>query len=229
VTVSFNAAEGLLQATPLSLLTPNTAYVIHWPALRGIDTATLGTTMNLHFTSGTTEDLSPPTFGGITSVSWDVSRENDSCTNQVDERYVFDLGIGDAADEGGRDSLTLIVFQTSGPGVDASAPLPVLVQGIPPVGQGVTVTSTDLVGHVCFAAIVQNLAGHVSTSGAPMCVDTVAPPFFYSCGVAQGLGSRRSHRLPAAAIVTAAAALILFGRRRSKGRPRAARQRDGAG
>ncbi len=193
--VSFDSAEGLLQATPVSPLTPGAAYVVHWPSLRGVDTATLGSKADLHFGAGTSADTSAPSFAGVTSVSWDVSRENDSCTNRVEERYVFDLGLADASDDGGRDLLTLVVFETSGPGIDASAPRPLLVQRIPPAGQGVRITSTDLVGHVCFAAIVRDLTGQASTGGIPVCVDTVAAPFFYSCGVSEGVGRARPRSL----------------------------------
>jgi MYXO-CTERM domain-containing protein len=184
--VTFDATSGILQITPPTPLLPGDSYVVHWPALRGIDTATLGRTMNQNLTAGSEADMLPPTFEGLTSISWDVSRTQDSCTSAIDERYVFDLGIGDAADDGGRDSLTLIVFQTSGPTLEASARTQVLAQRIPPPGQHVQVTSSigNAVGHICFAAIVRDLTLKVSFSGAPLCVDTVAPPFFYGCGVA---------------------------------------------
>jgi MYXO-CTERM domain-containing protein len=85
------------------------------------------------------------------------------------------------------------------------------------------VTSTDLVGHVCFAAIVQDLTGKVSTSGAPVCVDTVAPPFFYSCGV--GAGGKPY----GAGALIAAAMLVLLVMRRSRERASAGSRREGAG
>ncbi len=217
VQATFDSTEGMLQVTPPAPLAPGDSYVIHWPALRGIDTATLGTKADQHFTAGSAADMAPPTFGGISSVTWDVARETDSCTNHVEERYVFDLGLGPAADDGGRGSLTLLVFQTSGPGVDASAPTPVLVQRIPPEGSGVTITSTVQVGHVCFAAIVRDLTMNVSTSGPPVCVDTVDPPFFYACGVAPG-GRFRSGR--AGAVLFAAALALAVARRGRSGRAR---------
>jgi hypothetical protein len=224
VAVSFDSAEGLLQVTPQSSLTPGASFVVHFPALRGVDTATLGSKADLHFIAGTASDTAAPTFGGITSVSWDVSRDTDSCTNQVEERYVFNLAVGDAADDGGRSALTMVVFETSGPGVDAGTPVPVSVQRIPPAGQDVTVTSTDLVGHVCFAAIVQDLTGKASTSGAPVCVDTVAPPFFYSCGVAGG------RRPDSGGLLTAGAALaLLLRRKRDDPRRSLASRREGRG
>jgi hypothetical protein len=221
IAATFDPTSGLLQITPPALLTPLDSYVVHWPALRGIDTATLGTSADQHFTAGTIEDTQAPTFAGLSSVSWNVSRQTDSCTNDIDQRYVFDLGLGAAADDGGRDSLTLLVFQTAGPGVDANASTPVLVQLIPPDGQGVTVTTNEQVGHVCFAAIVRDLTMKVSTSGPPVCVDTVSSPFFYSCGVSRG-GARGSAGLVGLALVTLAA-----GRRASRRRRGALRRRGG--
>jgi hypothetical protein len=186
VTATFDDTSAILQIVPPMPLVPGDSYTVHWPALRGIDTATLGTSGETTFTAGSEEDTQPPSFSGVTSVSWDVSRTTDNCNGSIDQRYVFDVGIGDAADDGGRDSLTLLVFQTSGPAVDAEAPAPVLVQRIPPPGQRVQVTTTIAqgVGHICFAAIVRDLTLKASTSGAPVCVDTVEPPFFYGCAAA---------------------------------------------
>jgi hypothetical protein len=215
VTVSFDSAEGLLLAAPGAPLAGGASFVVHWPSLRGIDTATLGSKADQHFTTGTVLDTAAPTFAGLTSVSWDVSRDTDSCTNDVEERYVFNLGLGEAADDGGRDSLTLVVFETSGPGLDGSAPRPLLVQRIPPAGQGVSITSTDLVGHVCFAAIVTDLTQQASTSGPPVCADTIAPPFFYSCSVLTGRRSAGSVPLASLALLGIAA-----GRRRNQRRRR---------
>lgn len=226
VPATFDETEGLLQITPPAPLTPGDSYVVHWPALRGIDTATLGAGLDAHFTAGATDDVLSPTFEGIASVSWDVSRETDSCTSNIEERYVFDLGLGAASDDGGRDSLTLVVFQTSGPGVDSSAPAPVLVRRVPPEGEHVSITSTILVGHVCFAAIVKDLTMKVSTSGAPVCVDTVAPPFFYSCGVSP---ERPGAPRPDGPALCAALALGLTLARRTNARARRAGRRDGAG
>lgn len=194
VPATFDDTSGILEITPPGRLSAGQAYVVHWPALRGLDTATLGTTLDLTFTAGSTEDVAPPTFAGITSVSWNVSRESDSCSNSIDQRYIFDLALGAAADDGGRDSLTLLVFETSGPAVDGSAPSQVLVQRIPPAGQDAEVTMTVVsgVGHVCFTAIARDLTLKTSQSAPPVCVDTVAPPFFYplSCAAAPPRGDR---------------------------------------
>jgi hypothetical protein len=191
VPATFDDTDGMLSVTPPAPLVPADAYVVHWPRLRGLDTATLGTASDQHFKVGPAQDVATPTFEGITGVSWDVTRERDSCTNSLDERYVFDLTLGAAADDGGRDSLTLLVFQTQGPKVDAGTPTRVLVRRIPPAGQTARVTSTvdRAIGHVCFAAIVQDLTLKVSTTSAEKCVDTVTAPFFYSCAVAPARGA----------------------------------------
>jgi hypothetical protein len=228
VPAQFDSTEGMLQVTPPDPLTPGDQYVIHWPALRGIDTATLGGTMDQHFTAGPSADMAPPSFGGISGVTWDVSRESDSCTGHIEDRYVFKLGLGAASDDGGRDLLTLLVFETDGPGVEAGSPSPVLVQRIPPDGQGATVTSTVQVGHICFAAIVRDLTMKVSTSGAPVCVDTVAPPFFYSCQTAiAASGTHRAGRnagggLLAGLSLVSAVALRRVSRRKERARGRSA-------
>jgi hypothetical protein len=221
VAAQFDSTEGLLQVTPPAPLTPGDQYVVHWPALRGIDTATLGSTTDLHFTAGDTADTASPSFAGISSVSWDVSRDNDSCTGHIEDRYVFSLGLGAASDDGGRDSLTLLVFETEGPGVEAGSPTPVLVQRIPPEGQGATVTSTVQVGHICFAALVRDLTMKVSTSGAPVCVDTVSTPFFYSCRAAPA-ERHTGHGALAAVAVAGSAAARRVSRRKERSGGRAA-------
>jgi hypothetical protein len=223
VPAMFDPTSGLLQITPPAPLTPLDSYVVHWPALTGLDTASLGTSAETHFTAGTVDDTQAPTFAGLSSISWNVSRETDSCTNDVDQRYVFNLGLGAAADDGGRDFLTLLVFQTAGPGVDADASTPVLVQPVPPERQGVTVTTDVQVGHVCFAAIVRDLTMKVSTSGPPVCVDTVSPPFFYSCALPRG---RASGSATLVALVLATMASV---RRTAKRTARVSRRRQGRG
>jgi hypothetical protein len=193
-TATFDPTEGTLRITPPAPLVTGDSYVVHWPSLGDGNTATLGTQLDQHFAVGLTEDLKAPTFQGLTSITWDASHTNDSCSNSVAERFVFDLGLGAADDDGGRDSLTLIVFQTAGPTVTAAAPTPVLLQRLPAVGKSVRVTTLvdSGVGHVCFAAIVRDLTLKVSTSGPETCVDTVRPPFFYGCAAAPvgGGGSR---------------------------------------
>jgi hypothetical protein len=212
----FVSSEGMLEVTPPDPLVPGDDYVVHWPALRGINTATIGSTADLHFTAGMGPDMAAPTFEGVTSVSWDVSREKDSCTGQIEDRYDYKLGLGSAADDGGRDSLTLLVYESVGTGGLA----PVLIQRLPASGQGVTVTSTVQVGHVCFAAIVRDLTMKVSTSGAPVCVDTVSTPFFYSCRAATASGHSGEGAVAGAALGVSAALRRASRRKgRARGRP----------
>jgi hypothetical protein len=225
---TFDATSGILQIVPPAPLTAGDSYVVHWPALRGLDTANVGQASDLHFRVGAEQDTLPPTFQGMTSVAWDVSRNKDPCTSSIDERYVFDLGLGKAADDGGRDSLTLIVFQTAGPDVEAGVAKQVRVQRIPPAGQNVSVTSavSSAVGHVCFAAIVRDLTGRVSTGGSPVCVETVGPPFFYSCAVAP---ARQARGLELAALFIAAVALARRAKRRAAWTPAHTRRSGGSG
>jgi hypothetical protein len=214
LTGSFDSTSGLLQVTPPAPLVPGASYVVHWPALRGLNTANLGSNMDQNLTAGAQADTQPPTFAGLTSISWDVSRTSDSCNSAIDQRYVFDLSLGAADDDGGRDSLTLIVFQTAGPALEASTRSQVLVQRIPPPGQHVQVSSAieSAVGHICFAAIVRDLTLKTSFSGAPVCVDTVAPPFFYGCDVANGRSDSKGG--------AACAALLVLGLARNRWRRR---------
>jgi hypothetical protein len=226
VPATFDDTSGMLQIVPPNGLVAGAAYVVHWPALRGLDTATLGSTFDLNFTAGSTADALPPTFAGIASMSWDVSRNSDSCTNSVEQRYVYSLSLTTAADDSGRDSLTLLVFQTSGPTLEGGAPAQVLVQRIPAAGRSAQVTTTvgSGVGHICFTAIVRDLTLKTSPSGPPVCVDTVAPPFFYGCGMVAGHGARG-----ALGIAFGAAAIGLARRARRRSRERSAPPGQGRG
>jgi hypothetical protein len=80
----------------------------------------------------------------------------------------------------------LTVFQTSGPDLSAgAAPQPVHTQLMPEDDRvRVSRAVDDSVGHICFAAIVRDLTGRVSSSGnEEVCTDTVQPPFFYGCAM----------------------------------------------
>jgi hypothetical protein len=203
--------EGVLSVTPSAPLEPGELYRLEWPRLRGVATATLGTALTVEFEAGATEDVELPLFDGIRDVEWDVERENDPCTDSQEERYVFDVEVPDAIDDGGRDSLTLLVFQTRGPDVDPGAPKPVLVSRLPAPGKTVRITETigRGVGEICFAGVVRDLTGKVSGGGnVERCVETVEPPFFYGCALG-GLGTR-----PSGAALFVLALVALGSRRR---------------
>jgi hypothetical protein len=185
---TFNPNEGLLTIAPDAPLAPGAAYDVEWPALRGLTTAVLGKGAPVHFTAGTDEDREAPHFGGIASVAWDVDRSNDDCTDSPQDRYRFDVALGDVSDDAPRELLTLVVFQTAGP-TQSGGPEPVLAARVPARGEAVRVDRAidDAVGRVCFAALVRDSLGR--TSGSPSqetCVTTVRPPFFYGCALAMG-------------------------------------------
>jgi hypothetical protein len=185
---TFNANEGFLTIAPDQPLVPGDTYKITWPALRGLTTAALGVGATVTFTAGSSDDTAAPEFAGVRSVAWDVERPNDDCSDSPQDRYRFDLALGDASDDASRELLTLVVFQTAGPTLSAGSPEPVLVQRLPGPGQAAQVRrSIDAgVGHVCFAALVRDSLGHVSNSAQnEICTTTVRPPFFYGCAIAK--------------------------------------------
>lgn len=197
----WSSTETLLSVAPD--LKPGASYQVEWPRLRGVNSASLGRGKTVAFEVGATPDDAAPVFSGLSAVDWDVDRERDDCTDNLEERYVFDFELGEASDDGGRESLMVLLFQTKGPRVKGSAPEPVSVQRMP-AGSRLRLTRTlaDGEGDVCFAAVARDLTGKVSASGAEeVCVETVAPPFFEGCSAA---------RAPARGGLGALASLVLF-------------------
>src|SRR6185503_7959297 len=149
-------------------------------------------------------------FDGVLNASWDYQRETDDCTDEITKRYIFDLTIGLAGDDGGRNGLTLILFQTSGPGA-MGASVPVHARALPvsaatPIR--VSLVPENATGHVCFAGLVRDTTGQVSNSADRVaCVDTAPPPFFRGCQVAPGAN-------PGAGVACLAALAIAVGSRR---------------
>lgn len=182
---TFDDKEGILTVVPEQELLPGHDYVIKWPRLRGLNSGNLGRGKEVSFHVGEGPDLEPPSFVGLTWIEWDVERSRDGCTDFLEDRYVFDFNLGTASDDGGRESLTLLLFQTKGPNVDPDAPEPVRISRIP---SGKTVrlkrALDDGEGRVCFAAVARDLVGQISASGSrEVCTTTVAPPFFEGCAV----------------------------------------------
>ncbi len=214
---TFDDTEGLLVVIPPEGLVGGDSYAITWPALRGIDTATQGSGEVVHFTTGSGADTVAPTFNGLSHVEWDVERESDACTNDLEDRFAFDLTPGAASDDFGTALLALAIFQTKGPNIDADAPpIPVLTTHLPTTGQSVRVETSisDGTGHVCFAAFVRDLAGATSGGASEeVCATTTPPPFFYGCRVAAHEASSNTSS-PAAPIATSVLVLSLLARRR---------------
>ncbi|HMR78400.1 MAG TPA: Ig-like domain-containing protein, partial [Polyangiaceae bacterium] len=116
---SFDATEGMLSVDPPEALVSGKSYSVSWPRLRGFGTANLGRGKDVNFRVGDGSDEAPPVFAGVRAVDWDVTRDQDDCTDRLERRYVFDIELEPASDDGGRDSLMLVVFQTRGPGLSA--------------------------------------------------------------------------------------------------------------
>jgi hypothetical protein len=196
LTASFDRVEGMLSVLPPDGLEPGGEYELEWPELRGLGTASLGRGRSVAFRVGPGPDVEAPRFGGVVGIEWDLDRERDACTDRLEERYVFELDLGEASDDGGRESLALVVFQTRGPSVRPEAPQPIAVTSLPRQGEPVRVARAvdDAVGEVCFAAVVRDLSGKVSGGGhREVCVEAERPPFFEGCalapaGRAPGLG-----------------------------------------
>jgi len=212
---TWSRAEQFLQVTPTEPLQPNSSYEIRWPALRGINAAAPGVGGRAMFETGGTDDVAAPVFDGVTGLTWDLEHTNDECTDDQVERYVFDVQLGAANDDGGTSGLTLLLFQTKGPLVmEQPTPFPgrAWPQDQDSVVKHVQVRlSTDLgVGEVCFAGFVRDTTGMLSDSGhVESCVHTTAPPFFRGCSVG---GARASTETLAAALALA----VLLVRRRSR-------------
>jgi hypothetical protein len=180
----FDRAQGLLSIKPPAGLMAGTSYRVRWPGLRGVDTATPGLGREIRFTTGSASDGEAPRFEGVTAIAWDLERKRNDCSDTVEDRLIFDLSLGAADDDGGRASLTLVVFQSAGPLIDA--PAPVLTRPMPPAGTPVRIAlpPSRAVGHICFAALARDLTGKVSASAQrEACLDTTAPPFFNGCTI----------------------------------------------
>jgi hypothetical protein len=184
-TASYEETELLLTFTPPSGLTPGVEYEIVWPSLRGLNTANKGRSRTLRFFAGNAADTEPPSFDGLLAVNWDLEREQDDCTDNIEERFFFDLDLGVATDDGGRDALSLVVFQTRGPYVDPNAPVPVHVGHFPAPGESARVYATieRTTGDICFAALARDSTRQMSSGGQEHCTRTVEPPFFEGCSV----------------------------------------------
>lgn len=208
---TWDGTEQFLQVTPTAPLEPNSIYEIRWPALRGLNAAAPGVGDNAQFTTGANDDSTPPTFAGVAAISWDFTRTHDECTDDLVDRFVFDITLGPVSDDGGTSGLTLMLFQTEGPLV-GSTPTPIPARAWPQDGSLVQVRlAKDVaVGEVCFAGIARDTTGALSNSGdVETCVHTTDPPFFRGCAVAGPSGGN-----DARFVALAIAALVLRRRRR---------------
>jgi hypothetical protein len=180
---TFDATEVRLSIAPPTPLAPGGPYVVRWPSLRGLNATAPGKGGQATFSVVATPDSTAPTFDGVVAASWDLDRSTNDCTNSIEERFSFDLELGIAGDDGGRDDLTLLLFQTSGPAANDAA-VQVLARALPPAGESarVELPTGDAVGRICFAGLVRDTTDKVSSSAdRQACVETTAPPFFRGC------------------------------------------------
>jgi MYXO-CTERM domain-containing protein len=201
---TWDPTEQFLSVVPSSsALTANSRYEIRWPVLRGLNAAAAGLGGTARFTTGAGFDAAPPTFAGVARLSWDWERKVSECVDETVERFVFDVDLGAAADDGGTTGLTLMLFQTKGPRV-LGMPVPIPARAWPQGGMRaqVRLTREEGVGDVCFAGLVRDTLGQVSEGGeVQACVHTTDPPFFNGCSVS-GAGGARGALAALLALVT---------------------------
>jgi hypothetical protein len=180
--VTFDPGERRLIAQDPGLAA-SSSYTIAWPSLRGLTTAAHGSGATVTFTTGTEVDSLAPTFAGIKSLHGDLAHLEDECTEEPEPRMTFDFTLGAADDDGGRESLALLVFQTQGSQLSDGTPKLVMLRGWPEDSKARVELPVDgATGHVCFAAAARDLVDRISaTASVEHCVELAEPPFFYGC------------------------------------------------
>ena len=184
IDVFYDEAESMLRAQPRAELAEG-HHEIAWPALRGVAT-NRGLGLTAEFVVGSVRDEAAPRFSGLTRIEWDLSREEDPCTDSLEDRFWFELGLGSATDDLPPDLLAVVVFETRGGNTEqGSAPEQIAVVPFPE--KNVVRVERRAIGDetVCFAAVMRDLTNRVSGGGdQEQCVETTAPPFFYGCSLA---------------------------------------------
>lgn len=183
VTTSFDSADAVVQATPDAPLADG-SYTAEWPSLRGLSGG-VGLGKKIAFSVQGVTDMTPPTFAGLNEIDWDLSRDKDPCTDNLEDRFVFKLKLGQASDDAGAALLAISVFETQDPLAPAqTSPGKVALRPWPENGRIELRRPANKAGQTCFAAITQDLVGSVSGGGErEVCVKTQKPPFFDGCSV----------------------------------------------
>jgi hypothetical protein len=185
VTLAYDDADSMLRAAPDQPLASGHFDLI-WPGLRGVSgSGGVGRGRSVGFTVGNEEDAAPPVFEGLSKISWDLARDRDPCLDRLDDRFVFELRVGQASDDSGVALLSLLVFETQDPGVSRQAePSRVAELAWPADGAIEVRRPATKAGKTCFAAVTQDLVGSVSGGGErEVCVTTQKPPFFDGCAI----------------------------------------------
>lgn len=207
--VTYDEAEGLLRAVPFAAL-PVDSYRLAWPSLRGASSGS-GRSKEIGFTVGGPDDVSPPAFAGLLSLSWDLSRDTDPCTDELEDRYLFDFELGQAEDDVSTNLLSVVLFETEDPQYGASStPKQLGIYPFPANAKLHVARSASHAGKTCFAAVTRDLADHVSGGGnVEVCQETIESPWFEGCSV--------SRRAPASSAPFVLLGLAVFGRRLRRG------------
>jgi len=185
---SFDPTEHRLSALAPQL-TPNTCYTLTWPGLASLTSTDRGKGADVHFTTSASLDSESPEFAGIRDVQWDLKYLDDACTNDIEPRYRFTFSLGPASDDGGTESLALLLFQSSGRSIGDDGAELVSLGPFPRSGKDATVDlpKVDGTGTVCFSGLARDLLGRISaTASDSHCVKTRSAPFFYGCQLVGG-------------------------------------------
>ncbi|MES1183492.1 MAG: Ig-like domain-containing protein [Myxococcales bacterium] len=185
VTLAYDDADSMLRATPDQPLAAG-HFDLVWPGLRGVSgSGGVGRGRSVGFTVTSTLDATPPVFEGLSDIGWDLARDRDPCLDRLDDRFVFQLRVGQASDDSGSALLSLLVFETEDPAAPAQTePSRVGVRAWPTDGKLEVRRPAKNAGQTCFAAVAQDLIGSVSGGGErQVCVKTQKPPFFDGCAV----------------------------------------------
>jgi MYXO-CTERM domain-containing protein len=224
VTVVYDEADSMLRVTPAQALGRG-SYQLDWPGLRGVGNAGVGRGSTTHFGVASIDpDSTPPVFAGLTDISWDLSRDRDPCLDQLDDRFVFKLQVGQASDASGVELLSLFAFQTVDPlSPEQTQPSSLGVYPWPADGVLEVRRPATQAGQTCFAAVAQDLAGAVSGGGErEVCVKTKKPPFFEGCAVATPSGGPARQSPLGMGLLLAGLALLRRGKAPHARAPRAA-------
>ncbi len=217
VDVTYDEAEGLLRAVPLLPLSAG-SYRLAWPSLRGSATGS-GRSKEIGFSVGSSDDLESPRFSGLAGASWDLSRDRDPCTDELEDRYLFDFELGHAQDDASPSLLAVLLFETEHPSPGQSGPPKQIgIYPFPEDGKLRIARSTTHAGRTCFAAVTRDLVDWVSGGGnVEVCEETIESPWFDGCSVSRRAGARGS-------IVVLLSCLAALGRRRRGSRCAVARE-----
>jgi hypothetical protein len=182
--VAWDEADSMLRATPPEALATG-YYELSWPGLRSLTGAGVGRGRTISFFVSSELDGAPPVFRGLTGIDWDLSRDRDPCLDRLEDRFSFELELGDASDDTAAELLAVQLFETRDPASDDAEPARVALRAWPQSGKLELRRPANKAGKTCFAAVVQDLVGNVSGGGErEVCVKTKKPPFFDGCNIA---------------------------------------------